>query len=143
MGRLGMLWGYCITSIKQTGCTHWVPPYGGTACWGGEFPKSIVAPRAYHVWRKYRHIWHRCKTSIMCLFGFKVTILREDIIIYMVYLFILSVYRGFRLLWLPVIITLLFLLDGPTALAGVSDDSTNMSKRDISTRKYEQTEQRL
>ena len=79
----------------------------------------------------------------MCLFGFKVTILREDIIIYMVYLFILSVYRGFRLLWLPVIITLLFLLDGPTALAGVSDDSTNMSKRDISTRKYEQTEQRL
>ena len=54
-------------------------------------------------------------------------------------------YRGFRLLWLPVIITLLFLLDGPKALliSGVSDDSTDVSKRDVSTRKYEQAEKRL
>ena len=41
------------------------------------------------------------------------------------------------------IITLIFLLDGPKALAGVSDDSTDMSKRDISTRKNEQAEKRL
>ena len=42
-----------------------------------------------------------------------------------------SVYRGFRLLWIPVIISLLF-------LSGVSDYLTDMSKRDISTRKYEE-----
>ena len=60
------------------------------------------------------------------------------------YICFFSVYRGFRLLWLPVIIFLLFLLEGPKALAGVSDDSTDdMSKRGISTRKYEQAEKRL
>ena len=42
-----------------------------------------------------------------------------------------SVYRGFRPLWIPVIISLLF-------LSGVSDYLTDMSKRDISTRKYEE-----
>ena len=47
-----------------------------------------------------------------------------------------SVYRGFRLLLIPVIITLLF-------LSGVSDYFTDMSKRDISTRKCEQAEKRL
>ena len=52
----------------------------------------------------------------------------------------------FRLLWLPVETTLLFLLDGPKELliAGVSDDSTNdMSERDISTGKHEEAEKRL
>ena len=50
------------------------------------------------------------------------------------------------MLWLPVLIILLSLLDGPKTLliaAGLSDDSINMSKRGIPTRKYEQAGKRF
>ena len=51
-----------------------------------------------------------------------------------------GIYRGFLLLWLPVMITSLLLLDGRKPLAGVSNDFTDTSERDISTRNYEQAE---